>query len=163
MTEINAGPCNLELERILEQSLECTSRLEDLLHDERTALELQDTGSLRALTTSKNLCVQCLESLDAERQELCVAAGYEGSEAGMKDMLSWCDTNATATPVWHQLLKISRVCEALNRTNGAIGRIRYEHVMSALAVLSNDTSGAALYGSEGQESAHFKPRALALV
>jgi len=163
MTKIDPDPCRLELQRILDQSLECTSKLEDLLHDERSALELQDTESLRVVTTSKNLCVRCLESLEAERQTLCAAAGYDGSEAGMKEMLSWCDSSITITPVWQQLLQSARECEALNRTNGAIGRIRYEHVISALALLSGDSNGTAFYSPEGQESTHFKQHALALI
>lgn len=163
MTNIDPDPCRLELQRILDQSLECTGKLEDLLHDERSALELQNTENLLALTTSKNLCVRCLESLEAERQTLCAAAGYDSSEAGMKEMLSWCDIQSTVTPVWHQLLQSARECEALNRTNGAIGRVRYEHVMSALALLSGGSDGTALYSPEGQESAHVKQRALALI
>ena len=154
---------SFELQRILDRSLECASRLEDLLHDERSALELQDSGKLGAITTSKELCVQRLETLESERRILCADAGYTASETGMKDMLSWCDRSSDVTPIWSSLVQCARQCEALNRTNGAIGRLTYEHVMSALAVLSGGSSGTPLYSSEGQESARFERRPLARI
>ncbi len=163
MMEMQPDRCSLELQRILDRSLECAGRLEDLLHDERSALELQDTGKLRAVTTSKDLCVQCLENLESERRSLCVAAGYTASESGMKDLLRWCDRSSLVTPVWIKLLHSARQCEALNRTNGAIGRLTYEHVMSALAVLGGSTSGTPLYNPEGQESTRFQQRPLARI
>ena len=152
-----------ELHRILDRSLDCANRLEDLLRDERSALELQDTEKLRTVTTSKELCVQCLESLESERATLCEAAGHDASESGMKDMLRWCDRSSVVTPIWNRLLQSARQCKALNLTNGAIGRLRYEHLMSALAVLNGGSSDTPLYGPEGQESARFEQRALARV
>ena len=163
MMENDPERCNLELQRILDRSFECASRLEDLLHDERSALELQDTEKLGAVTTSKELCVQCLESLESERRTLCVAAGYDASESGMKDMLRWCDGSSVVTPVWNRLLQSARQCEALNRTNGAIGRLSYEHVMSALAVLSGGSGRTPLYSPEGQESVRFEQRPLGCI
>ena len=163
MMEMQPDRCSLELQRILDRSLECAGRLEDLLHDERSALELQDTGKLRAVTTSKDLCVQCLENLESERRSLCVAAGYTASESGMRDLLRWCDRRSLVTPVWIKLLHSARQCEALNRTNGAIGRLTYEHVMSALAVLGGGSSGTPLYSPEGQKSTRYEQRPLARI
>ncbi len=151
--------CNSELRRIIDQSIECASRLEDLLQDERNALELQDVERLRSVTTSKERCVQCLEGLESERRALCAAAGYEAIDTGMTDMLSWCDKNAATTPLWNRLVQNARQCEALNRTNGAIGRVRYEHVVSALALLSE--GGNPVYSPDGQQAAQFGRRALA--
>ena len=163
MMGMDPDRCSLELQRILDESVECASRLDDLLHDERSALELQDSGKLREVTTSKELCVHCLESLEAERRSLCAAAGYEASETGMNDLLSWCDRGSVVAPVWEGLLHSARQCEALNITNGAIGRLRHEQTMNVLAVLSGGSSGSPLYSSEGQETARFERRALAYI
>ncbi len=163
MMDMDPNQCSLELKWILDRSLECASRLEGLLHDERSALELQDTEQLRAITTSKEQCVRCLESLESERLTLCATVGYDASKTGMKEMLNWCDRSFAVTPAWEGLLQRARQCEALNQTNGAISRIRYEHVMSALAVLKGDSSSASLYGPEGQQSDRFERRALARI
>ena len=164
MTAMPPHKCCLQLQRILDQSLESVDALEDLLHEERSALELQDSEKLLAVTTSKTLCVRHLETLETERRSLCTAAGYEASDAGMMDLLKWCDDKSDVAPAWDRLLHSARQCEALNRTNGAIGRIRHEQAMSLLAVLSGgaDSSGT-LYSSEGQESTRFQQRALARI
>ena len=162
MTEISPDQCGTELKRILELSLECTIRLDELLHDEYGALETQDMSALGAITTSKELCVRSLNSLESERQTLCTAAGYDASGKGMQALLQWCDRRSIITPVWERLLQLAKQCDAFNRTNGAIGRIRFEHVISALAVLKGGGSGT-LYSAEGQETEHFEQRSLALV
>ncbi len=162
MTEISPDQCATELKRILELSLECTNRLDELLHDEYGALETQDMSALGAITTSKELCVRSLNSFESERQTLCTAAGYDAGGKGMQALLQWCDRRSVITPVWERLLQNAKQCDALNRTNGAIGRIRFEHVMSALAVLKGGGSGT-LYSAEGQETERFEQRSLALV
>ncbi len=163
MMDMDPDRCSLELQRILDRSLECTSKLADLLHDERSALESQDTEQLRAITTCKEQCVQRLESLESERLALCATVGYDANAAGMKEMLNWCDGSFTVTPAWEGLLQRARQCDALNQTNGAIDRIRYKHVMSALAVPSGDGGSISLYGPEGQQSDRFEQRALARI
>lgn len=160
---VEPDPCGSELHRILGQCLECASRLQEILQDEHAALEQQDTENLRTVITSKTLCVQLMESLEAERQAICAAAGYDSDESGMQGLFNWCDQSSTLAPLWQQLLQSSRACERLNRTNGAIGRVRYKHVLGALAVLSGNGNEASLYNPEGRESAGFKQRALALI
>lgn len=160
--EIAPEQCGAELKRILELCLECASRLDELLHDEYGALEEQDMSALGAITTSKELCVHTLDNLESERQTLCTAAGYDANGKGMKALLQWCDRRAVIAPIWERLLQSAKECDALNRTNGAIGRIRFEHVMSALAVL-NGGGGGALYSAEGQETERFEQRSLALI
>ena len=163
MLQMDPHHCQLELRRILDESLECADRLEELLHDERDALEAPDAESLLAIATSKELCVRCMESLESERRSLCAAAGYGAGEAGMKDLLEWCDHGSVVTPLWHRLLKTARQCEALNRTNGAVGHLRYEHLTAAIAVLGGGSEDTALYGSKGRQTAPTGRRALASI
>lgn len=163
INQMSAEQCSTKLLRILEQSLDCATGLEDLLHDERSVLEAQDSIELVAITSTKQRCVLDLERLESERKDLCAACGFNSSESAMQDLLNWCDRNSVVTPVWNRLLQSAKLCEGLNRTNGAIGRIRYEHVMSALAVLNGSSNNPTVYGSRGQEPARFEQRALALV
>lgn len=162
-SQMSADECSAKLLRILEKSLDCATGLEDLLHDERNLLESQNSSELMVITSTKKRCVQTLEGLETERTALCAACGFNNDESGMQDVLNWCDCNSVVTPVWNRLLKSAKLCEGLNRTNGAIGRIRYEHVMSALAVLNGSSNNATVYGPKGQEPARFEQRALALI
>jgi len=163
MTSMQPGQCGAELQRILERSAECAGRLDDLLHDEFCTLKSQDMDALSAITTSKELCVQHLSELEIERKSLCTAAGYDSGEAGMNDLLQWCDPQSVIAPVWITLLQSAKKCDAMNRTNGAIGRVRFEHVTSALAVLTGGTEEASLYSAAGQETARFAQRSLARI
>lgn len=162
-TQVSADQCNVELLQILDNSLSIATSLEDLLHDERSALESQNSSELMGIITNKEQYVRGLATLESERQALCKTCGFESNASGMQDVLNWCDGSSVVTPVWNSLLQTAKQCEALNNCNGAIGRIRYEHVMSALAVLNGSSSNPAIYGPKGKESARFEQRALAHV
>lgn len=163
ISRMSADQCSTQLLRILEQSLDTASELEDLLHDERNILESQNSNELMAITSTKDRCVQVLEKLETERKALCTACGFGSNQDGMQDVLNWCDSNSVVTAIWNRLLTNAKVCDGLNRTNGAIGRIRYEHVMSALAVLHGSNNKSTVYGSQGQEPARHEQRELALI
>ncbi len=152
-----------ELLRLIEQCLDYGSRLEALLRDELSALESQDITALRSLSSSKELCVRSMDNLESERRTLCTRAGYAPDEAGMVDMLKWCDKGNGVTPVWNSLLQVIKRCESLNRTNGAICRMRYEHVVSVLAVFSGGNGTTETYGPGGHSAPRFEQHALARI
>ena len=133
------------------------------MNEERSALESQDADQLRAIATSKKVCVQCLEALESERRALCEAAGFDAGDTGMQSILDWCGRSSGVASAWDELLHSARLCKEINRINGAIGRLRYEHVMSALALFNGITGESPLYSDEGQEASRFEQRALALI
>lgn len=161
--EIDPNSCGGELRRILDRSLECAVRLEELLREEQTALERQEIEKLPPITASKETCVQCLQSLEAERRSLCAALGFGAGPAEMEKLLKWCDSGSAVSTLWSRLLVLAEQCESLNRTNGAVGRIRHDQVMSALVLLSGNGAATPQYRADGQESSRFQRRALARI
>jgi flagella synthesis protein FlgN len=157
------GHIATELLHQIEQCLDYGSQLEALLRDELSALESQDVSALRSIASNKELCVRSMESLESERRTLCTRAGFAADEAGMSDMLKWCDQSNVVTPVWNSLLQCIKRCESLNRTNGAICRMRYEHVVNVLTVFSGGSGTAETYGPGGHSAPRFEQHALARI
>lgn len=152
-----------ELLRLIEQCLDYGSRLEALLRDELSALESQDVTALHDLSSSKELCVRSMDNLESERRTLCMRAGHAPDEAGMVNMLKWCDKSNGVTPVWNSLLQVIKRCESLNRTNGAICRMRYEQVVNVLTAFSGGNGATETYGPGGQSAPRFEQHALARI
>ena len=152
-----------ELLRLIEQCLDYGSRLEALLRDELSALESQDVTILHSLSSSKELCVRSMDDLESERRTLSTRAGHAPDETGMADMLKWCDKSNRVTPVWNSLLQVIRRCDSLNRTNGAICRMRYEHVVNVLTAFSGGNGTTETYGPGGQSATRFEQHALARI
>lgn len=69
MTEISPDQCAMELKRILELSLECAIRLDELLHDEYGALATQDMSALAVLNGGDSGALYSAEGQETERFE----------------------------------------------------------------------------------------------
>ena len=155
--------CRAKLRHVLDRSLECSKRLEALLQDERAALQTQNAGELEAVTASKLDCVRNLDQLENERRSLGNNAGFEAGESGMQALLGWCDDGSRLEGSWRELLEIANRCSLLNQSNGAIGRVRQEHVRGALAVLSGGNHDDAVYDATGRDAGRIGQRELARI
>lgn len=150
------------LRSLLDNSIRSIGTLDGLLHEERRALEAQDPESLHSVAIKKETCISRLEALEVERDTLCASVGFNVGEDGMPDLLDWCGRDSGTTELWNKLLMDAGRCEALNRTNGAISRVRFEHVASALAAI-NGAGAEQTYGMSGQPSGRSGHRELASV
>ena len=68
------------------------------------------------------------------------AAGFTGNESA----------RPTSTALWSDLLRLARIAQQLNQTNGAIIVTRLRDYQRAFAVLQGAAGTTALYGPEGQ-------------
>ena len=134
-----------------------------MLQDERSALESQSVGALEAVAVSKLDCVRNLDQLDSERRSLGETAGFEAGESGMQALLGWCDDGSQLETAWHELMQVANRCSLLNQSNGAIGRVRQEHVKGALAVLSGGDHNDAVYDANGRDGGRIGQRELARI
>ena len=155
--------CRAKLRDVLDRSLKCSKRLEALLQDERSALQSQNAGDLEAVAASTLDCDRNLDPLENERRSLGGSAGFEAGESGMQALLGWCDDGARLEETWHELLQVANRCSLLNQSNGAISRVRQEHVRGALAVLSGVNHNDAMYDANGRDAGRIGQRELARI
>ncbi len=161
MPAVSAAAACRAIAAIIADSLDCASELKAALQNERRALENQDTDALYAVVDSKNLCAQTLQRLEQTRGQLCSEWGFSAAPEQMQSVLDWCDEDGQLGLGWRELLDIAAEGNALNLTNGAIIRVRQQHMESSLSVLRGVTPGSDTYGQNGAESGDTSRRSLA--
>lgn len=122
-----------------------------LMKQEQQSLVTLDADELNSLTTQKNTLLASLSSLSRQRHAALVAAGCEGSEAGMEPWLAASD-NGAAREQWERMLGAAREAKELNRVNGMLITKQLAHnqgVLNALRTPTNAPTGA-IYGASGQ-------------
>jgi flagella synthesis protein FlgN len=122
-----------------------------LMKQEQQSLVSLDADELTELTTRKNDLLASLSSLSRQRHAALVAAGCEGSEAGMEPWLA-AGGNADIREQWKRMLDAAREAKELNRVNGMLINKQLAHnqgVLNALRTPTNAPTGT-IYGASGQ-------------
>ena len=127
------------------------SSLIELMKQEQQLLVAADADGLATLTPRKNALLQALADLSAQRHAALLAAGCEGTEAGMEPWLA-VGGNLEARAQWEALLELAREAKELNRVNGMLINKQLAHnqgVLNALRMPAGPEAGG-VYGSSGQ-------------
>ena len=135
--------------------------LKESLADENAALEEQDMEALRKAVDNKSHCTAALQTLEEQRREFCVAAGFADGPEQMAQLAEWCDEDAVVANCWQHLLDIAVECNAMNLTNGAIIRSRQQQIEAGLAVIRGGTHEPGIYGRSGRGPSGPSQRSLA--
>lgn len=153
--------CKVALEANLDASMSRALDLKSILDQEREALERNDTMSLRDTAVRKQLCVNELGELDADRTELSKACGFGSTPNAVPQLAGWCDDGDAITASWAEFLDVARECSDMNSGNGAVIRVRQSQIQNAISVLRNGTTDTNTYGPTGQNSGKLGTRSLA--
>ena len=133
------------------QEQQHVSALIALMKQEQQLLVAADANGLATLTPQKNALLQALADLSAQRHAALLAAGCEGSEAGMEPWLA-VGGNEEARSQWENLLALAREAKELNRVNGMLINKQLAHnqgVLNALRMPAGAEAGG-MYGASGQ-------------
>ena len=123
----------------------------ELMKQEQQLLVATDADGLAETTPRKNALLQALADLSAQRHAALLAAGCEGSEAGMEPWLA-VGGNDEARTQWEALLALAREAKELNRVNGMLINKQLAHnqgVLNALRMPAGADAGG-VYGASGQ-------------
>lgn len=121
-------------------------QLVQVLEAERAALDGGDIEALDQAGTRKQLLMQQMEQLDAERRLL----AREQPQA-----------SAAPDPTWTAIVQSLQHCHRLNQRNGGIVSQRLQLVRQALAVLTGTDGDNGLYDRSGELHAGARSRPLA--
>jgi len=127
------------------------SQLLELMKQEQALLVAADADGLVELTPRKNTLLQELADLSSQRHAALVAAGCEGSEAGMEPWLA-VGGNEDARAQWEALLELARQAKELNRVNGMLINKQLAHNQGVLNALRTPAGAQStgVYGASGQ-------------
>ena len=149
-----------ELGRLLLKYRDLAADLRNLLEAERRALESPAGDELLSVATSKTQCVGEMQVLESRRLDICKRNGAATDDHGMHALFHAVGDCAGMDVTWREILEIARICRDLNNVNGAISRVRQEHMMTALATLSGHEHQPALYGPAGRAQAGYERRGI---
>jgi flagellar biosynthesis protein FlgN len=149
---------NAPAQQLGEEITACKALLQ-LLQQEQDHLVAADIDALGALTEEKSRLLGRLNELARQRQRALVAAGFEGSEAGMEAFLQ--NAPAAARSAFDELMEIARQGKELNRVNGMLIGQHMSRNQAALNALHGGTQpGGTLYGPDGQSASQGGSRRL---
>jgi flagellar biosynthesis/type III secretory pathway chaperone len=163
MARPSASEARTRIVEVVGESVYHALGLKESLEVERSALEAQDTDALHDAVSVKGKCVDLLRQLEEKRAALCESFGFKANARQMEQLSDWCDENSEIANCWSHLISIAAECNALNLTNGAIIRIRQQHMDSNLAVLRGADHNPDTYARHGAEHAGLAQRSLAQV
>ncbi len=147
MSSATASEYTSRLVDLIGKSVDEALLLRTSLEEERRALEAQDLDALHAAAGSKTRSVERLQTLEAERRHTCAASGL-GDANGDIAQLAAADSRIAGN--WQKLIGIVTECNQLNTTNGAIIRVRKDHVETSLAVIRGSSPETGVYGRDGK-------------
>lgn len=120
----------------LREEQQIMSTLVDILKQEQQLLVAAEMDGMSAITTKKNLLVNQMTMLSAQRHRALGKAGYPAEEAGMDAWVAASGDDAReATSLWQALLQHTREAKELNRINGMLINKQMHHTQAALQAL----------------------------
>ncbi|HEX7817114.1 flagellar protein FlgN [Dyella sp.] len=134
------------LSAVLAEMQGAVADLEQVLSDERAALDQADAEALNRAGEQKQRLMHALEQLDAERVQL------------SHNMDSPSDIHQQT---WSGILKSLAACQQANQRNGDIVEQRLQHVRRALAVLTGGKDEVDVYNPTGRVRGGFRSVSLA--
>lgn len=138
------------LSELIDRELQLTHELGEALAAETDALRTVDPGALDTATARKQICIEDLSALDAQRRQLCSSAGLTADRSGMERLLLLADAKGALTDRWHTLLTKLETCREANNSNGAMVRLQKRRVTEALGILHGEAANNAVYGDTGE-------------
>ena len=135
------------LRHVLEELLECCTRLQDTLIAERDALTQHNLNTLNAHTEAKKELLIRLEALEVQRRAQLNQLGFESSQDAIVPELS---------SLWQQVLEVLRGCQEAHEVNGAIVRTHQTQTQRALDLLAGRDSNQTLYEASGYQETRVK-------
>lgn len=148
------------IQEILRDSVHWALGLKETLDQEREALEQRDIDALNQVAMTKEVLIRKLANLEVARAAASEEAGFGSSPAEMESLTEWCDKDLSTTNSWKNFREIANECDARNRTNGAIIRLRRQQIIDGLSLLRGDEHDSSTYTSTGSASSEIGGRAL---
>jgi flagellar biosynthesis/type III secretory pathway chaperone len=134
VTETFLSKDKSELEEVLTDGLGYVGALKSALIEERNALENRDTTILETTAKSKQTLAKNLAMFDFFRADIESLANEQ---------------SGSLLVAWNEFQTIARDCDAMNRTNGAIIRARYDQLATGLSLLQGRDKNSNTYTPSG--------------
>lgn len=140
---------NAEFTASLQPEQDTVSAFIGILQKEQDALIQGEVENLDLLASIKMKMLKQLADFGERRNCYLLSQGLTPDGKGMN---AWLADNAgmNAGTAWNELLRLARIAQQLNQTNGAIIMTRLQSHQSAFDALQSAAGAATLYGPKGR-------------
>ena len=151
------------MSKLLEQELDASKQLKQLLTAEQQALTGRDIPAFEELLKKKQLLLERIVQHEQERLNLLESSGIEHGPESMDDYLKGCHDNDRLPVLWQRLLSMAASCRDHNRQNHQLVELCSEHTRKALCVLRGESMEKNVYGPDGDTNNPHGNRSLGIV
>lgn len=146
--------------RHIDREHQAADSLLQLLKQEQSALVDCDVDRLTKITEEKAKAASHMSQLAKQRHGVLKTAGFDASEAGMKEWLNSTHATAEDKAAWSALLAIVEKANELNRVNGLLIGQHMARNQSVLNILQGNSENGGIYGPNGQSATKIGSRRL---
>jgi flagella synthesis protein FlgN len=145
----------------LPQEQQALSLLVTTLQKEQASLNQAQVEDMLSLLTEKANLIADMTKLAGQRFAALEAAGFAGSEEGMKQ---WVEAHGTIEnkQLLDELLPMAVTAKELNRLNGLLIGRHMSHNQQILDAVQNALQGGKIYGPDGQSTIKAPGRQLGI-
>jgi flagellar biosynthesis protein FlgN len=151
---VNDTLAGTELAASLQLERDAVKAFVAILQREQHALIQGEGEDLDSLASSKAQMVKQLIEFGERRNRYLASRGLapdgKGMDAWLAEDPASAEGSGASTAVWSDLLRLARIAQQLNQTNGAIIASRLQNCQRAFAALQRASGTIALYGPKGQ-------------
>lgn len=143
---------------ILDREIQLVSRFLALLGQEQEALKSGNPTALPDIGKDKNLLVDQLNDIEAERNR---ALGEPYARQGKNGMSAWLAAHPGASDcaaLWQKLLAQAQEARQMHQLNAGLLALHINKTNEALAILTRHNTEHTLYGANGQAAAYTGSR-----
>mgnify|MGYP001317998324 CR=1 FL=1 len=149
-----ANSPDLVMQALIGADLQCTSDLDDLLQQERTALRDRNVEQLTQLLDRKSELLSNLQQNSQQRSEVLKRTGFSVDAEGMGAFFTaqQPETANRCREQWSQLEKQLERCNFLNEVNAKIAHRSQLTTNHILGILTGASQSLELYSAHGTSS-----------
>jgi flagellar biosynthesis/type III secretory pathway chaperone len=151
------------MSKLLEQELEASKQLKQLLTAEQQAITGRDIPAFEEILKKKQLLLERIVQHEQERLNLLESAGTGHVAESMDEYLKECHDDGRLPDLWQRLLSMAASCRDQNRQNHQLVELCSEHTRKALCILRGESMEKNVYGPDGDTNNPHENRSLGIV
>jgi flagella synthesis protein FlgN len=140
---------NTSLAGLLDEEIRCLREFCIAIAEEQSVLVAGQVDKLPDAAEKKAGLASKLNALDAKRNDLLIASGFEPGQRGMD---AWRQTQPESEALWSSVLELAIKAKTENEINGRLIGSRLQHNQQALSILLGDDGNTVTYGPNGQQA-----------
>jgi flagellar biosynthesis/type III secretory pathway chaperone len=136
--------------KVVENEIEQSQRLLDLLKSEYTLLQKESPQALQKLTEEKKQQLKQVETAALNHNRFLKQLGFSADRTGTEAFIQQFGNNELVTDTWYRFISVLEACQKQNQINGGAVQLNQRHVTQTLDILKGISQQDKTYGRSGE-------------